>query len=547
MNIVSSRYEVQGRTCGTLRHRVSRGGNALARILLPTVYFLLSIIFSACDFQGPWSYYPEETAVYQGIYTYGYIVAEESPYVCFSKVYKLDESSAENFAFYDSANVIISGKFSDGKTEVDMGPVDRYSKPNCFHTYVSSTGIPGESYTLKAFFKWDSAGHTVKSEFKAVATIPTKLKAKGVVPPAMMGNGAFVENDYKYHSFEHLGFPFDVNPYKVPLDYDESVRGLLVTMVYDNVNGGESMNNTINAMMGSLLQPDSMGYTGLSLISPAYNTTSLGFTTRMSLNGSSTLDTFEFTGMTTPIGEMVIRFYATDQAYSDYRNTVLQALDDPRIKPKSNVENGMGVFSGMYKDSLLMEVTAEDYVPFDHIQKVNCANTSYDPDSVSSKACRLLGESVCIDTVQCFEGCGYKYEVNQEMGMCYPMAVKLAMSLDTNKWSLFLPDTLAQKKKDEAYADGLKRYCVANNFKNNSLANCDKIYEDCQVAPEKNYCKKYLWQWCSDRDWDMEEHPQCGTGLVSRYIIEKMNSSILERVVEGWCEEHSDDKQCARL
>lgn len=513
----------------------------IARLLL-----LLALVFCSCDFQGPWSYYPEETAVYQGIYTYGYIVADESPYVCFSKVYSLKESSAENFAFYDSANVTISGKFSDGKTEVDMGPVDRYSKPNCFHTYVSSTGIPGESYTLKAFFKWDSAGHTVESEFKAVAKIPTKLKAKGIVPPSM-GKPTFVPNDYKRQSFKHLDFPFDVLSYKIPLDFDESVRGVLTTMGYDNKEGGESMNNTINGMMGSLVEPDSLGYTGISLISPNYNETSLGYTTRMSVGGLNTLDTFEFTGMTTPIGEMVIRFYATDQAYSDYKNTVISALDDPRIKPKSNVENGMGVFSGMYKDSLLMEVTAEDYVPFDHIQKVNCANTSYDPDSVSSKACRLLGESVCIDTVQCVEGCGYKYEVNQEMGMCYPMAVKLAMSLDTNKWSLFLPDTLAQKKKDEAYADGLKRYCVANNFKNNSLAKCDDIYNDCQVAPEKNYCKKYLWQWCSDRDWDMLEYPQCGTGLVSRYIIEKMKSSILERVVKSWCKENPKDKQCSHM
>lgn len=539
MSIISNRYEERGRASGALRQGISRLFRLVVNFLLPTVYFLL---FTACDFQGPWSYYPEETEVYQGIYTYGYIVAEKSPYVCFSKVYKLTESAAENFAFYDSAYVTVSGKSANGKTETLMENLNNSGKPNCFVSADSDyTGIPGESYTLNAVFKWDSAGHQVKSEFKAVAKIPTMIHAKGVVPPSMMGKPEFIANDYENHSFKHLDFPFDVLSYKIPLDYDESVYGVLTTMGYDNENGGESMKNTINGMMSNLLEPDSMGYTGISLISPNYKETSLGFTTRMSVAGLNTLDTFEFTGMTTPISKMVIRFYATDQAYSDYKNTVINALDDPRVVPKSNVENGMGVFSGMNKDSLLLEVTTDDYVPFDYIQKVSCADASYDPDSSSSKACRLLGESICVDTL---DG---EYKVDQELGICYPFAVKFAMTLDTNKWSLFLPDTLSEKRKNAAYADGLKRYCVANNFKNNSLANCDDIYEDCQVAPEKNYCKKYLWQWCSDRDWDMEEHPQCGTGLVSRYVIEKMNSSILERVVEGWCEEHSDDKQCARL
>lgn len=505
---------------------------------------LFVFILCSCDFQGPWSYYPEETKTYLGIYTYGYIVAEQSPYVCFSKVYKLNESSSEDFAFYDSAYVTVSGKFASGEATAELEALK--GKPNCFGSD-GYEGVAGEAYEMKAFFKWDSAGKKVKTEFKAEANIPTKIHAKGILPPTMMGNGAFVENDYKSHSFEHLGFPFDVNPYKVPLSYDESVYGLLVTLGYDNENGGESMNNTINGMMSSLIKPDSMGYTGISLISSIYNETSLGFTTRMSLAGINSLDTMEFTGMTTPIGKMTLRFYATDKAYSDYKNTVLQALDDPRVVAKSNVENGMGVFSGMLKDSLLMEVTDEDAVPLEYIRKVNCENTSYNPDSTGSMYCRLYAQSLCVDSIPDEKGKGVIYEVDQERAFCYPIAVKFAMSLDTTKWSLFLPDTLSEKKKSDVYADGLKRYCVSSNFESNSIADCKQIYEDCQVAPEKNYCKKYLWQWCSDRDWDYEEHPQCGTGLVSRYVIEKMNSSILKRIVENWCDDHPDDVQCDRL
>lgn len=501
-------------------------------------------LLCSCDFQGPWSYYPEESDVYLGVYTYGYIVAEDAPHVCFSKVYELTEASAEDFPFYDSASVTVSGKFASGEATAKLSPRNSDGKPNCFSADAADyAGVAGETYQLKAFFKWDSAGKKVKTEYKAETTIPQKLHAKGFVPPSMMGDAEFVENDYKSHSFEHLGFPMDIKPYKVAMEYDESVRGLLTTLVYDNINGGESMDNTINAMMGSMVKPDSMGYTGLSLVAAEYNTTKLGFTARMNLNGKSTLDTFEFTGMTTPIGKLMLRFYATDQAYSDYQSTVLQALEDSRVVPKSNVENGMGVFSGMLKDSLYLEVTDSAAIPFSYIRMKDCEDMTEDPDSTwNTPACRAFGDQLCIDTLDTDDG--VEYDVKSDHGFCRPIAVKFAMQLDTNKWSLFLPDTLSKEKKDEAYADGLKRYCVSSNFENNSLAKCDQIYEDCQVSPEKNYCKKYLWQWCSDRDWNYKDYPQCGTGLVSRYYIEELKSSILERVVDSWCKENPKDKQC---
>ena len=55
-----------------------------------------ALLLAACDFHGPWEYYPEERDVYTGIYTYGYILSEGSPDVCFSKVYELDEVSTKD-------------------------------------------------------------------------------------------------------------------------------------------------------------------------------------------------------------------------------------------------------------------------------------------------------------------------------------------------------------------------------------------------------------------------------------------------------------------
>ena len=64
------------------------------RFLSSLVWILSFVLLVACDFHGPWEYYPEEREVYTGIYTYGYVMARENPYVCFSKVYQLDEASS---------------------------------------------------------------------------------------------------------------------------------------------------------------------------------------------------------------------------------------------------------------------------------------------------------------------------------------------------------------------------------------------------------------------------------------------------------------------
>ncbi len=614
MSITSNRYEVRGRACGPVkdaeRSRCVRRcspskwlGN-LARSLLSAIYFLLPtsfrqpsaiyfllptsyfLLFTACDFQGPWSYYPEETEVYQGIYTFGYIVADESPYVCFSKVYELTESSAENFAFYDSAYVTVSGSFVDGDGNavadslVTMKPME--SKPNCFmpgnrlwaitcdsmfgcrETVPPDEmrrGIAGKNYTLKALFKWDSAGHKVTTEMKAVATIPTKIHAKGIIPPSEKDDANFVENKYEHLSFEFLGFPNDVKTYKVPMEYDESVRGIQMIMEYDTANGGESMNTTMMNMLSAFTEPDSMGYAYMSTKRPEENTASMGFTTRMMFAGRNTLDTMEYPGMTVPIGKSVIRFYATDQAYVDYQNTVLDALEDARVVPKSNVENGMGVFAGMLKDSLLLEVTTDEFVPFNYMVRENCFREGgmSEHKPFETKWCRLNKKDVCMDDY------GWSnLHLNNATPRCvaayvarliwYEPEVELwedeidRLAKYSDEWwedNISARDYMV-KNKDSLNAEALLNYCMEYNFENNSVASCDALRKQCLESLEKTACMDSLWQWCSDRDWNIKENEQCGTALVSRYYLEELESPVLKRVVDLWCEEHPEDKQCKR-
>lgn len=549
------------------------------------LYLLFAFLLAACDFQGPWSYYPEETEVYQGIYTFGYIVADESPYVCFSKVYGLTESSAENFAFYDSAYVTVSGSFVDGDGNavadslVTMKPME--SKPNCFmpgnllwaitcdsmfgcrETVPPDEmrrGIAGKNYTLKALFKWDSAGHKVTTEMKAVAKIPTKIHAKGVVPPSEKNDAKFVENKYDRLSFEFLGYPNDMLTYKIPMEYDETVRGIQMVMEYDRANGGESMNTTMMNMLSAFTEPDSMGYAYMSTKRPEEKTASMGFTTRMMFAGMNTLDTMEYPGMTMPIGQSVIRFYATDQAYSDYQNTVLDAIEDPRVVPKSNVENGMGVFAGMLKDSLLMEVTTDEFVPFEYMARENCFHEGGmgEHEAFETKWCRLNKESVCmIDNgwsnlyltnvhPRCIAAyvarlIWYEPEVEQ-----WQNEIDRLAKIDDEWWGDASKREKVVKQKDEINAEALLGYCMEYNFENNRVASCDDLRKQCLESLEKTACMDSLWQWCSDHDWNIEEYKQCGTALVSRYYLEKLESPILKRVVDLWCEENPKDKQCKR-
>ena len=132
--------------------------------IIGSVLLVIALALTACgDFHGPWEYYPEEREVYTGIFTYGYILSDGGTDICFSKIYELDETSSQNFAFYDSARVTVQGPFDIDGDETDTTLVlsPKAGKPNCFYSELD--GITGKSYKMDAYFEWDSAGHAAKS------------------------------------------------------------------------------------------------------------------------------------------------------------------------------------------------------------------------------------------------------------------------------------------------------------------------------------------------------------------------------------------------
>ena len=503
-----------------------------------------------CDFHGPWEYYPEERDVYTGIYTYGYILADGETRICFSKVYELDETSAEDFAFYDSAYVTVTGRFDSESTTVELMPIA--DNPNCFaRNEMDYYGLTGETYTMDAVFKWDSAGQTARSKFHAQATVPAPVKVKGLSVPQQDGSFEWVEydEDDTVH-VKFLEFPMDMETVKCALDYDKSIKGVISILQYGMTNE-ESMNTTINMMVSGLVEPDSEGYTGIAMHDPLEHEANLGYTTKQSIGGIQALDTLFLPNLMMPLGPVTVVFYTTDENYIDYESKVKGSVSDSRVVPESNIENGMGVFSGMARSTFAFYVDGDSGVSMEHIAMSNCDATSEGKNkSWASRGCRLYQDVYCsgmpIEDVDFYglrtaneqAAASYeRYDYRTEK-TCYPSLVKAAMSNKKEKWSAYLPDTINAQDKSDAYADGLKRYCVANNFKSNSIADCSELKELCLETPEKNNCKEYLWNWCADRGWKgLEvENNECFIGLVSRYYLEEQKSEILKREVQEICD-----------
>lgn len=488
---------------------------------------IIAAIFLASCLQGPWDYYPEESVVFRGIYTIGQVVAGAAPEACFTPLLALDESLASEFAFYDSAFVQVSGTFEDlGEMDVILTPLA--GKPNCFvsPSALDLKALRGEAYQMKAVFRWDSLGRRVVSTYTAEALIPTLFSIKEAYAP--LGKNAYLDltDSFKVKTpvVNFLEYPNDVNNYKFVPEYDESVRGVLLTVRYDNENGGESPRTSMTKYVSEIFGSDS-GTLPINLFSPFDTIAQKSFTGNMKIGKIKTLDTLTILNASLPIGLVTLHFYATDQAFTDYANTIMGGNDDPRIKPLSNVKNGMGVFAGMVKEELTWEIQGFFYT-YSSIAFNLCRRNDWD-----DAPCRLALPQICADTL---------YVVPE----CYAPAVKLAFEKEASSWSAYLPDTISTKEKQDAYADGLKRYCVASNFTDTDLANCDEYKKLCQIDKTDNKVKQLLWQWCADRRWDYEAYPQCGTALVSRYRLQNQKSDILKRVVDSWCTENPKDVQC---
>ncbi|MDR2580740.1 MAG: hypothetical protein LBC85_07085, partial [Fibromonadaceae bacterium] len=198
---------------------------------------LLFLILLSC--QGPWSYYPEDPEVYQGIWTSAYVISgRPMEDVCFDRIHALDEIRMPAFAFYEEASVKVTGAFTGKDTSFYLQPDIANRKPNCFVGPKDLVAMPGKNYELDVSITWDSLGKKTTSNFSAKTYIPQKFK---VLRAYDLLERQHSRESFLWPQFAYLPPPMDMRSnYFIP-EYSDDVAGVQVSMVYDDrVTWGEN-------------------------------------------------------------------------------------------------------------------------------------------------------------------------------------------------------------------------------------------------------------------------------------------------------------------
>ncbi|GHV14784.1 hypothetical protein AGMMS49938_11520 [Fibrobacterales bacterium] len=329
---------------------------------LPSVpaykFFPIIALLLAC--QGPWDYYPENPENYQGIWASAFVVSERPiENVCFDKLHKLDELRLPSFAFYDSASIKITGKFSNAGTDEEISislypdTADFNQNPNCFLGASNALAKAGERYSIKAYFKWDSAGKTVESNLSAETYIPQKFKVKKIYD--LLG-APHAQGD----TLTYMPPPFDMKSHYFVPEYSDDVGAALVSMIYGtDVFWGE---NTIDKIAGQFsTDGDTARHAVFGDREQVYVAQNLQIS-----NMKKDIDSIPIIAMQTPaLGKAAFLFYATTRDYTDYYAD----------KPISNITDGAGIFAGMLVDTVVVYFKPLDGIKiysYDDAQKAWC-------------------------------------------------------------------------------------------------------------------------------------------------------------------------------
>ena len=532
-------------------------------ILSKSILFFSWLWLSAC--QGPWSYWPEDPENYRGIFVYAHVVSGRPiTNLCFEKLLELDEAYVPFLPFFDSAQVQIQGQFSGQDTTFTL--TQNSQKPNCFEGPLDLTAQEGFPYTLQAQVHWDSAGSLITTSMQATTTIPRQFKiTQGLAPaPAVMENAltdprvlAALQKEFgdtlftlmndttaalsffqmnsqrisavlrsiltpyaKGDTVYYMDPPNDLlSHYFIP-QYSADVGGVLITQVFDTLNVATGP-TTFDTFFGQTIDTlDRVDVGDRHRLSYYWNE-SYG-------DIGNAIDSLAVNNVWFKIGKTDFLLYATTTEYADYLETAVYSSDDSRIKPKFNIEGGAGIFAGMLVDTFSVytqSLPGSISYPYMRARTLFCRDTSW-----STPYCRHHLPAFCSSD-------------NYQASECWPMAVKA--SLDSGlSWNNWLTDTVPSDSLAEIRYEGEKRWCMAHNFPD-SLATCQTEYQLTQESSTQTPSMEYLWNWCQDRQWPIDQHPQCGTALVSWTRINKLNSNILERKINQWCNTNTTDPQCA--
>ena len=546
---------------------------------------ILALALVAC-IQGPWDYYPENPPTFKGVFATGYVLAERPlSQVCFERILSLDEEHTQAFAWYDSADVRVSGPFSGQSRIVVLSP-DTVT-PNCFKGDPSLLAERGSEYTLDARFAWDSAGTHVLSHITGTAHVPDAFSIHdSAVAPKLALTGGIPD------TILSMGFISSLPPeVKAPFNarYGDTLSKLDTAgqRRYILQNG-----KAIQKFLMDLLQHDQTVYhegATLFYLNGVLNTLSHTFSSNRSADVGAVLVTQRFdssggrpeTAFDSPVGfkpdsdqyyfpgdirRLIIYpnaagphgwnaldsmgvvntwfltglnrlyFYGFEKAYYDFHASATQVQGgggpsdgDPRVKPRYNVQGGEGIFVGGIPDS------------FDVVIKHDPFTTVYPLPVVHVLACRKDGWSGSRNCREFYPQ--YCRAQKWKPGDCRIDAVRLcldtAAAKDTSLGTLC--DSLGNPARTDTLTAQLAGvlHCVEKDFPTDSV--CAASRSACLESKGVNLCKTTLWGYCQDNNWKPDA---CGPGLASYCHDKPRLSETLCRHADDWCAAHADSPLC---
>jgi len=559
--------------------------NTISKALL-----LCSLWLTGCGFiQGPWTFWPKNPARYSGIWVYAHVIAGwPLKNVCFEPTLPLSNATTDDFAFYDSASVHISGSFSGKDTNITL--VMNKKLPNCFDGPSDLVAEINAAYKFDATVHWDSLGHNVTSHFTASAHTPQKFHISTAVAPAVanleplfrdptwqdsikkaLGDSLYAihANPAKWDTFlgqnqeaiftatSPLLVPYksgDTVDYLKPVNhldfqshyyvtsYSDDVRGVLFTQHYD-VKHDSIGDNTFSYIGGTSKAPDSSDEWR------AGSQNRVSFTQWQVLPGASSnlMDSIYHMSASFFIGWQRFYFYGVEQDYVDYESTSIESVDDPRTSPKTNIVGGMGIFAGMLVDSFDVNVRSLPGLlayPIWRDQVLHCRKKGWDDDSL----CRGLQQTFCVDSLSAAADCREPAIVTAlESGLAWDakmLSMSATPSVPGNGGGSCPYGKGLCITGDEFRAKGERDFCIRHNFPAEQTV-CAQHYQSCQASRDSSECKTALWNYCQDQHWPIDSLAQCGTALVSWMRIDSVKSVAFTRVRNQWCTSHASDPQCA--
>jgi hypothetical protein len=547
------------------------------------------LTLGAC-IQGPWDYYPDNPPPFRGVFATGYVLADRPiEQMCFERVLDIAEEHTQAYAFYDSAEVAVTGRFSGAVQTVHLTLSD--STPNCFVGDTALKAERGNDYTLDARLKWDSAGHEVLSRVTGTAHVPTGFSIRRTAAAPRFAKIGGIPSNIFSPEFA----------LKLPKPVQDSLRKVFGdTLIQFQLNGDTAnarkfilrRGKEISTLLLDLLSSDYYEYKEgdtLYYLNGALNTLSHYFTSdrsadvqcvlvtqrfernssrpetrfdsplgfkpdsgeyyfpgevrrlllypeaKSSKGGWSLLDSIGVVNTWFHTGRNRLYFYGFEQAYYQYHSTATQTQGgggpedgDPRVKVKNNVLGGQGFFVGGAVDS------------FDVRIRIDSLTKAYQLPAARAAGCRKDG---WFDNKDCREYYPeYCRENNWARADCRFQAWQTCVAPDSaDSAAQAMCDTLkaAAGKDTLSGRSAVQQYCVENGFP--GIPECAGAQAACLETKGRNPCKSALWDYCLDHQW---KPAQCGAGLASYCRDKPRLSETLCRHADAWCAAHADSPLC---